>query len=648
MADLKLETLLTLKDRASKQLKGFKKNLQSTKSELQSFTGGLAATFGGGVLLKNLFDVNRQFETLRATLNTFTSSEAETDVVFAFIKDIAKDLPESVDDITTSFIRMKALGLSPTREALVSFANTAAASGKGVLQFVEAVADASTGEFERLKEFGIKARKQGDLVAFTFQGQTKTIQNTSSAINEYLEALGNNQFAGAATRQMSTMNGLVANLGDAWDNLLTTFGKQGANDAFKGLIQGGITAIEFLSNGIIELRVDFLNLFGAVELGWEVIKSASEIAATASTVAWQKAILLITELWNDFINLAKTAGNFISKKLGFGELFKEIPTIVKELESYEDIIKRIDAELEKESARIRENVDALVAQARATGQSKEVLTKFNDKLKEEQKDAIAAAESEKELAKARDLARIALENATNAADARASRGESIRSNNRTAQEIFDETKVELDSLKYFGDITSETYKRALASAKESLADFNDVSKQEFGEVTEFAKEAARGIQNSFSTFFFDIMQGNFSDMGDSFKRTIDQMVADFLASQLAGALFGDFGSGNNALGGYVGTAVSAFQGFFADGGNVVANRPAIVGERGPELFTPNVSGTITSNADLKSSSGNSLNITINAFDSKDVLNKLEEIKRPLAEMLNGTNRAYNLTSGVGI
>ena len=40
---------------------------------------------------------------------------------------------------------------------------------------VEAVADATTGEFERLKEFGIRASSQGDKVALTFRGVTTTV-----------------------------------------------------------------------------------------------------------------------------------------------------------------------------------------------------------------------------------------------------------------------------------------------------------------------------------------------------------------------------------------------------------------------------------------------------------------------------------------
>ena len=39
-------------------------------------------------------------------------------------------------------------------------------------------------------------------------------------------------------------------------------------------------------------------------------------------------------------------------------------------------------------------------------------------------------------------------------------------------------------------------------------------------------------------------------------------------------------------------------GYRADGGFVAANQPVIVGERGPELFQPNVSGTVRSNESM--------------------------------------------------
>lgn len=45
-------------------------------------------------------------------------------------------------------------------------------------------------------------------------------------------------------------------------------------------------------------------------------------------------------------------------------------------------------------------------------------------------------------------------------------------------------------------------------------------------------------------------------------------------------------------------APEALQGFFANGGDVVANRPAIIGEKGPELFMPTSAGRIIPNNQL--------------------------------------------------
>ena len=52
---------------------------------------------------------------------------------------------------------------------------------------VEALADAATGEMERLKQFGITARQEGDKVAFTFQGVTTEVERNADAITEYLQ-----------------------------------------------------------------------------------------------------------------------------------------------------------------------------------------------------------------------------------------------------------------------------------------------------------------------------------------------------------------------------------------------------------------------------------------------------------------------------
>ena len=69
--------------------------------------------------------------------------------------------------------------------------------GKNLMQFVEAIADAATGEFERLKEFGIKARTQGEQVSFTFQGVTTTVGKNAAEIENYLRQIGMSSLPGA-------------------------------------------------------------------------------------------------------------------------------------------------------------------------------------------------------------------------------------------------------------------------------------------------------------------------------------------------------------------------------------------------------------------------------------------------------------------
>lgn len=138
----------------------------------------------------------------------------------------------------------------------------------------------------------------------------------------------------------------------------------------------------------------------------------------------------------------------------------------------------------------------------------------------------------------------------------------------------------------------------------AINDFRNAEAAKLTEMGEFAREAARGIQRGFSDGLFDIMQGKFDNMGDRFKSMIDRMVADALAAKLAAAMFGDMDKTGN-IGGWIGTAMKFFGGGKAGGGAVSGGSSYLVGERGPELFTPGTSGNITPNDRL----GGSVNVT---------------------------------------
>jgi len=175
--------------------------------------GVALAGLATGALIKGIYDTNVEFEKLMAMLKTATGSVKLADEQFAKLQEFGATTPFQLNEVVNAFIKLKNLGLDPGMAALRDYGNIATAMGKSLDQFIEAVADAATGEFERLKEFGIKASKQGDQVTFTFKGVKTTVKNDAAAITGYLRSISEANFGTAMTDQMKTLPGLISNEG---------------------------------------------------------------------------------------------------------------------------------------------------------------------------------------------------------------------------------------------------------------------------------------------------------------------------------------------------------------------------------------------------------------------------------------------------
>ncbi|MEC7933188.1 MAG: hypothetical protein VX218_12965, partial [Pseudomonadota bacterium] len=92
------------------------------------------------------------------------------------------------------------------------------------------IADAQTGEFERIKEFGIKASVAGDQVTFRWQRNgkemTKTVRQSATEIRNALLAIMDQRFAGGMDRLARTTAG-------KWSNLMDSLTKS-ANRVWEG------------------------------------------------------------------------------------------------------------------------------------------------------------------------------------------------------------------------------------------------------------------------------------------------------------------------------------------------------------------------------------------------------------------------------
>ena len=278
---------------------------QSKQSEKQNkklgtsfgMLGGAVTALAGGLAVGKFFKTAASFETMAVSLETVTGSAEKANMAMLGIQEFAKNTPFSVAEITQSFIKLKALGIEPTEASLESFGNTSSAMGKSLDQMIEAVADAATGEFERLKEFGIKASKQGDQVKFTFQGVTTTVKNSSEDITGYLESIGKTNFAGAMIKQMDTLNGKTSVLGDSVDALIVKLAADSSGS--KGMLDLAIDAVNWLTDGITEVRIGFVKTLAATDIFFvEATKKAESFAndvrhiwsSPEETKARQKAI----------------------------------------------------------------------------------------------------------------------------------------------------------------------------------------------------------------------------------------------------------------------------------------------------------------------------------------------------------------------
>lgn len=145
----------------------------------------------------------------------------------------------------------------------------------------------------------------------------------------------------------------------------------------------------------------------------------------------------------------------------------------------------------------------------------------------------------------------------------------------------------------------------------------------YNQFIEDSQDASKMGERAFNTLFSGMSEQlvNFVRTGKlSFKDFAASIIADLIAIQVRAQAMTFFkGLGNIfSLGGSggTGTPVETPTIYAADGGYV--DRPAIVGEQGPELFVPRTAGTVIPNQQLSGQLGGVTNVTNNYIDAIDV------------------------------
>jgi hypothetical protein len=165
--------------------------------------------------------------------------------------------------------------------------------------------------------------------------------------------------------------------------------------------------------------------------------------------------------------------------------------------------------------------------------------------------------------------------------------------------------------------------RGAAGAVRELA---DESKQ----LKDVGADLSQSLGQEFSSMFTGLIDGTKS-AGEAIKGLL-QNLGKLLINKAFSALFGGMGGGGGFLSGL-------FGGFRASGGPVSGGKAYVVGERGPELMVPNMSGTVIPNHALNDNDSGGGHVSVSLTLSDDLDARIESTSgRVSAQIVQANNR----------
>jgi len=146
-------------------------------------------------------------------------------------------------------------------------------------------------------------------------------------------------------------------------------------------------------------------------------------------------------------------------------------------------------------------------------------------------------------------------------------------------------QIEADLYEAFtnGQVGSEAYAQAIDELGRRFEALDPVTKKAKEAIDDFAANAQKRLQDSLGDGLYDALSGNFDNIGKSFENLLKRMVAETLAANIMGHIFGKTAGASG--GDILSTVVSFFAGGRANGGPTQAGKMYEVNERGmPELL----------------------------------------------------------------
>lgn len=220
---------------------GFKKfgdyatqQFEKAQKKANSLTGTIkriVTALSTGLIVKTAIEGAGKIEQYRNTLETVLKDPKAAKQKLAWASRFSNKTPFETDEVVGGMTKLQSYGIggdrvlkTTNRTYLEMIGDMASGMSKSFDQAVEAVADARTGELERLKEFGITKNmiaefgKTQGIELFNSKGQI----NDMDLFNKALFELMNSRFGGAMEKQAKTFKGSISTIKGAFKSALST------------------------------------------------------------------------------------------------------------------------------------------------------------------------------------------------------------------------------------------------------------------------------------------------------------------------------------------------------------------------------------------------------------------------------------------
>lgn len=249
MANKNYEALIEIGGKVQPSLRQATNNackcLDKINNTIQNTASNGVKAFAGLFALDKLKDFSlgmvdsaATMESYRNTLNIVMKDQKKAAKMMAWAVNFANKTPFDTQSIVEASVRLSAYGID-AQKSMTDIGNMASVMNKPIMQAVEAIADAQTGELERLKEFGITktmiAQKANEMYRNQEIINKKGQITDQQKFNDALLAIMKDRYTNGMLEQAKTWNGVKSTIAGVWQTAIA----QIAGISDEGTIKAG-------------------------------------------------------------------------------------------------------------------------------------------------------------------------------------------------------------------------------------------------------------------------------------------------------------------------------------------------------------------------------------------------------------------------